>query len=98
MHITFTDSMNGWYDVSSLLRQGKKGKSKTMQTEASRLSSCVGHHACCIRTDRISYRNIERIVVACPYFSIIIVSSWGWAGMNFSASTLTSMQVVRVVA
>jgi hypothetical protein len=58
----------------------------------------VGHHACCIRTNRISYCNLERIVVAFPYFSIIIVASWGWAGMNFSIGTLTSMRVVRVDA
>jgi hypothetical protein len=76
----FYDSMNGWYDVSSFRRQGKKGKSKTMQTRASQLSSCVGHHACCIQTDRISYRNLERVVVPCPYFSIIIccIMGMGW--------------------
>jgi hypothetical protein len=67
----------------SLFRcQGKKGKCRTMQARSSRLPSCVGYHVCCIRTDRITY----------------IVASWGWAGMNFSAGTLTSIRVVRVVA
>jgi hypothetical protein len=60
--------INGQYEAPSFRRQGKKGMFKIMQIGDSRLSSCVGHHACCIRTDRISYRNIEMIVVACPYF------------------------------
>jgi hypothetical protein len=90
--------MNGWYDVSSFRHQGKKGRCETMQNRASWLSSCVGHHACCIRTVRISYRSLESIVVACHYFLIIIVASWGWAGMKFNTGTQTSTRVDRVVA